>query len=240
MSFSILENTVAYFRKLVSRSRYYRFAQTLGGRDAESIFAHIYRQNLWGGCVSRSGPGSDLENTRNLRKALPRIVDDLDIRIFLDAPCGDFNWMRFVNFPDDIVYVGVDIVPELITQNRNKYANGCRTFLQGDISNDDLQQADMMFCRDCLFHLSNADIFSVLTRFVDSKTRFLMTSTHINFDKFSNQDIATGDFRRIDLFSAPFNFPQAVLFRILDSAEPSSPKEMCVWTREQINYVLKE
>jgi hypothetical protein len=78
----------------------------------------------------------------------------------------------------------------------------------------------------------------VLQNFINSKIPYLLTTTHINDGKIRNKDIATGDFRLIDLFAAPYHFPMDVLFRIEDWKMPDPKREMCLWTREQIIYAL--
>jgi hypothetical protein len=55
-----------------------------------------------------------------------------------------------------------------------------------------------------------------------------------NHGDINNLDIATGDFHLIDLFSAPYNFDANVLFRIDDTIPNEKPREMCLWSREQI------
>ena len=41
----------------------------------------------------RSGPGSTLAWTKQLRQAMPRIFDQYGVKTFLGAPCGDWFWM---------------------------------------------------------------------------------------------------------------------------------------------------
>ena len=91
-----------------------------------------------------------------------------------------------------------------------------------------------MICRDCLFHLSFNDTKLFLQNFIESKILYLLTTTYINNGEFSNQNIKTGDFRLIDLFSAPYHFEENVLYRIEDSIPNETPREMCLWSREQI------
>src|SRR3712207_7875432 len=46
---------------------------------------------------SYSGRGSELGATESLRSYLPQLFERLNIKTFLDAPCGDWNWMRQVD-----------------------------------------------------------------------------------------------------------------------------------------------
>ena len=126
-------------------------------------------------------------------------------------------------------YFGIDIVPGLIEDNKQKFSTSDISFICADISNATFPDADLFFCRDCLFHLSFEDIRGVLTSFCKSNLKYLMTTTHRVPYRFSNYDIATGDFRVIDLFKPPFSFPEDVLFRVDDYRPPDLPREMGVF-----------
>ena len=119
----------------------------------ERRFTIIYEDNLWLSSESRSGPGSEVENTADLRGQLPPLFKKLGVKVILDAPCGDFNWMRFVD-PDGIRYIGIDIVKEIIDRNKVMYADPRRRFLHLDLLKDPLPCADLVMCRDCIIHFS--------------------------------------------------------------------------------------
>jgi hypothetical protein len=57
-------------------------------------FIDIYHQNIFGGIESRSGNGSTLVQTAVIRDEIPLLFKELNIKSVLDAPCGDFNWMK--------------------------------------------------------------------------------------------------------------------------------------------------
>lgn len=204
------------------------------GKDMSPIFAYIYEQNLWKDDESRSGPGSNLESTANIRRELPKIIENLSLKSIFDAPCGDFYWMKEVAFPDGFQYIGADIVAPLIEANRRAFEGPTRTFLTLDITRDLHPPTDLFFCRDCLFHLSTADINKVFANFLRSGTPYLMTTTHIDTGPLVNTEINSGEFRHINLFKPPFNLPPNVLARVDDYHLGIVPREMCVWSREQI------
>jgi hypothetical protein len=232
------------FKSILGMSRgkqYRRFVRRLDGRDHASVFSEIYAKNFWKGGRSRSGAGSEAAYTENLRFFLPIIFDRFAIRTIVDAPCGDFNWMRLVPLTKGMSYLGIDIVPELIARNRKAFGSARHRFAVADIVADPLPTADILICRDCLFHLGNKDVVLLLKNFVDSKTSFLLTSTHINQGgETVNTDIDAGDFRLIDLFSDPFCLPRDVRYRVEDFAPPHPPREMCLWDRAQISAALHE
>src|SRR5688572_2432756 len=98
-----------------------------------SVFSDIYRNNLWGDPESVSGRGSTLERTEAIRSALPAVLTSVGAQSLLDASCGDFNWMRYVDL-GAVEYTGVDVVPELITRNRHTYSARGRTFVVADVT----------------------------------------------------------------------------------------------------------
>jgi hypothetical protein len=124
--------------------------------NIKQTFSDIYNSNYWGDSESVSGPGSTLYYTEEIRKSLSQIINELSIESMFDAPCGDFNWMQHVVNKDKINYVGGDIVPEIVISNQKKYQN--QTFKEFNIIEDDFPAADLWICRDCFFHLPEADI----------------------------------------------------------------------------------
>jgi hypothetical protein len=216
----------------VQRLRRKAQRQSLAGQSPREVFRRIYDENIWGNMASRSGNGSTLSATRALRTALPQLFTIYHVRTFLDAPCGDFAWMKAVPLPTDMQYIGADIVPDLIAKIETDYGNAQRKFMVLDIITTPLPKADMMMCRDCLFHLSYRDIAGFLYNFVASGIPYLLTTSHV--DVTSNRDINTGDFRPIDLFSKPFCFPRETLFEVSDHFAGTTPRKMYLWSREQI------
>ncbi len=187
------------------------------------LFSYIYSWGRWGEGESRSGPGSTLAYTQNLRERLPGVLSELGIRTMLDVPCGDFHWMSQVPLALG-PYIGADIVPAMIRDNEKKHARADRRFMVLDIVSQVPPKVDLIFCRDCLFHFPFALAFKALRNFQASGSRYLMTSTF--FDGV-NESVASGYFYRINLQSAPFNFPSPVL-AIQDSPDQPS-RHMAVW-----------
>jgi hypothetical protein len=201
---------------------------------AEERFTYIFKNNHWAEPESVSGFGSTLRYTERVRGELPKLLNHLGIKSMLDAPCGDFNWMRYVLREIDIEYIGGDIVRPLIDKlNIDNTSNNIK-FLHLDIIRSKLPDVDLMMCRDCLFHLSQSDIISFLRNFASSNIEFLLTTSHENAERFTNRDISTGDFRELDLFAPPYSLPNAVLASIEDWCAPEPRRFMHLWTREQI------
>ena len=184
-----------------------RIAQTLDvrARGLDAVFSDIYRRNLWADPESVSGRGSTLARTEVIRAALPGLLESVGARSLLDAPCGDFNWMRHVEL-GGVEYTGADVVPELVGRNRQAYGGPGRTFVVADVRRDRLPRADVILCRDCFIHLSFRDIRAALANFKRSGARFLLATTHADVTK--NEDAASGGWRLVNLRLPPFDFPE--------------------------------
>jgi len=130
-------------------------------------------------------------------------------------------------------YLGIDIVPELIVHCREKYSAGRRTFMHGDITRDALPRADVILCRDCLVHFSFKDIFAAIDNFKKSQSRYLLATTFIAFSE--NLDVATGEWRRLNMELHPFNFPPPD--RLIDEYCPhpdGADKRLGLWRLENV------
>jgi hypothetical protein len=161
--------------------------------------------------------------TYALREHLPTLLKQFGIRSLLDAPCGDFNWMRHVAGCLDS-YIGVDIVPELIERNRHQFATSTISFACADVSSDPLPKTDAVLCRDCFIHLPTRLIVKALANFRSSGARYLLLTSDRDVDRY--HDIPIGSFRRIDFERSPFCFPDPLS---AVSETPAGDRQLCVW-----------
>jgi hypothetical protein len=197
-------------------------------------FTLIYRRNSWGSKESFSGVGSTLTFTESIRNLLPMLFKQYQIGSVFDAPCGDFNWMKLVDLRG-INYVGADIVDPLINSLQENYSTSSIVFKTLDITKDSFPKSDLVLNRDCLFHLSYSHILAVLQNFLDSSSSYFLSTSHDNNGQFENSDILSGDFRTIDLFIAPFDFPKEVLFEIPEPGDRNIPsRKLYMWDRGQV------
>lgn len=89
--------------------------------------------------------------------------------------------------------------------------------------------------RDCLFHLSYQDILSTLNSFIQSGSKYFLSTSYDNEGEFRNKDIFSGGFRLIDLFGSPFEFPSSFKFQIPEPGEGRLPaRKLYLWDREQV------
>ena len=207
--------------------------------DLKSVFETIVSTNKWADEESRSGAGSTLSYTHNLRRELENVVAKFGVATFFDAPCGDFNWMKAVSFPEETKYIGGDIVSFLVLANNLSHASTSRKFVEFDLTQDQFPNCDLWFCRDCLFHLSFDLIFRALSGFCRSDSKYVMMTNHLNTSRLRNKDIESGGFRLLDFYIEPFNLPRKVLYAVPDYVFPFPRREMCVWSRSQIVDALQ-
>ena len=202
----------------------------LNRRSAADVFTEIYETNAWGSTESVSGPGSDLKHTQELVEVIPELIRELNATSVLDIPCGDFNWMRTIDL-GDVLYIGADIVEDLIERNTEAFSGPNRSFQQVDLLTDNIPDADLVICRDCLVHLSFRDAKRALQQLCESQCKFLLTTTFTARTK--NTDIATGQWRPLNLQAAPFNLPAPRnIIREFpeDSESPYADKCLAVWS----------
>lgn len=218
-------------------------ADMLSLPTAKDRFNKIYEDNIWGGDDSLSGPGSSIKYTEKLRQALPAMIEEYGIQSIVDAPCGDFAWMKLLLPQLDVDYIGCDIVGTVIRRNNKMFAAPRITFMEKDISSEPLPDGDLIFVRDCLFHLSLADIDGFLRNLQKTNYKYLMTTAHRvdHHATFQNTDIVTGDFRLIDLFAPPFGFERdSVLTSVEDHLDGEHPRDMVLIARKDVPKSLMD
>jgi SAM-dependent methyltransferase len=211
-----------FYRHLILQPRLRRL-------PAASIFDSIYRTRGWEGKESASGRGSTLAETAVIREVLPTLLTQFAVRTMLDIPCGDGYWMSQVPFELQR-YIGADIVEDLVSECRARWrpSTGALEFMRLDLIHDRLPRVDLVFCRDCLVHLSFADALQALDKIQTSGSRYLLTTT---FAGRRNSDIATGEWHVINLEAKPFLFPSPLLLFNEGCINPSgySDKSMGLW-----------
>jgi hypothetical protein len=172
------------------------------------VFTRIHQTNAWGAAESRSGPGSTTDQTRRIRVLIPELLRELGIRTMVDAPCGDFAWMKDVVLPVE-TYVGADLVATIVESNQTLYGNAQRHFVALDLIKDPLPTVDLILCRDCLVHFSDRRVRAAIDNFRVTNTTYLLTTTFPHHGP--SASIMTGEWQPLNLEKAPFNFPPPLL-----------------------------
>lgn len=191
-------------------------------------FAAIYRGRMWQNPETASGFGSTLAATGPLRDGLAALVGEHKIGSLLDAPCGDFNWQRKLEFSGD--YLGIDVVPELIAENVRRFGGERRRFAVADIVADALPRAELVLSRECLNHLPLADGVHALGNLERAATRFLAVTHYPKVDQNLDQP-ASFRYRPLDLTRKPFAGREPDF--IIDEGEFEPGKCVAVWALER-------
>lgn len=206
-------------RQLLYRLKVRRGFSYLAPESRGDRFAAIYDQGVWrhdDPAVPGSGRGSTLTATETVRDTLPGLIAAHKLASVLDLGCGDFTWMQTVELGAD--YCGVDIVPSVVAANQARFARPDRRFLLADGVTDPLPDADLVLCREVLFHLSLGDGQTLIRNILSKPRRYLLMTS--DRGTAFNADIETGDFRLINLAKAPYRFPEPILTIPDDSVAP--------------------
>jgi SAM-dependent methyltransferase len=220
-----------------------RFAEqraAFGGLNLRERFQRIHDTNLWGAAASSSGLGSEIDATRDLRKALPLLLRRLNVTTLLDAPCGDGGWINTLDL--GVRRIGVDIVPDLIAGLSARAASGeiAGDYRLADITCDPLPPCDAILCRDCLVHLSFANIARAIGNFRRSGASWLITTTFPDWQ--SNVDCEDGDWRALNFEHAPFDWGTPIELineNCMEAAGGWRDKSLGVWRLAEIGSGAK-
>lgn len=176
---------------------------------------------------SVNGPGSSLRYTKDLRRALPKLLKSHNITTMLDAPCGDLTWVKQTQLDFLHSYIGMDVDPRIINTNKlemkewTQFIFVCANLL----TKKRLPEVDVILCRDFLAHLTTEYISLMIDKFKASGSTYLLASNYPGVD--NNYIYDPSDYpahwlgyleRQHDLTTEPFN-----LTRIDGIPETSPP-----------------
>jgi SAM-dependent methyltransferase len=170
----------------------------------DEVFTAIYKKNYWSGNQSLSGRGSDFSQVSEIQKQIPLLLQKYNIKTILDLPCGDFFWMKELDL-SNVNYTGADIVEELIEENKKRYQDENKSFAVLDLTKNDLPQAELILCRDCLVHFSFEHINHSIQNIKRSRSTYLLTTSFT--EHYKNIDIPTGNWRPLNFMKHPYKWP---------------------------------
>jgi SAM-dependent methyltransferase len=163
-------------------------------------FENIYNQNLWG---FESGHGSAPSVTRQYRTFVERFIRESNVRSIVDLGCGDWQFSRLIDW-QGANYVGVDIVPSVVDENRRRFATDNIRFELAGERFSELPAADLLLAKDVLQHWSTDDVKHFLAEAL-AKYRAALITNCIEPRNLLNTEIPSGEFRPVDLRLPPFN-----------------------------------
>ncbi|WP_296317103.1 class I SAM-dependent methyltransferase [Winogradskyella sp. UBA3174] len=177
-------------------------------KKSSNIFNDIYEKNLWGkDFESKSGGGSTIEGTVTIREQLPKALSKYSISTMLDIPCGDYNWMKEVK--KDCDYIGADIVSKVVERNQQLYSSETVHFQRMDLTKDLLPKVDLIFCKDCLQHLSEEKVKEAINNIKRSNSKYLLVTSYPK--TWRNYDIYEGGYQPLNLLIKPYFLKKFIL-----------------------------
>jgi hypothetical protein len=156
-----------------------------------------------------SGNGSLLRNTENLIASLNRFIKEKHIKSIIDAPCGDFNYMKEVEL-SQVEYTGYDVSSNAIELCK-KYEKDNIRFEVKDITKDKLPYADLIICKDLFIHLSYEHIKLILQNVIDSGCKYFATSRYEKGVYGNTEKESSESARTIEVTTSPFDFNKEII-----------------------------
>lgn len=176
----------------------------------QKVFENIYQNKVW---YHGSGSGSLPSNTVEYRRFLQEYLAEHEIKSVVDAGCGDWQFSHLMDW-SGIRYLGMDIVPSLIEENRKNWGADNILFICADALEEELPQADLLIMKDVLQHWANGNILRFLPKFKNFKRVLAVNScVEDDFNPQANKDIRDGEARFVDLGQPPFSLNTRELFR---------------------------
>ena len=178
----------------------------------KNVFSNIYENDNWnmGQNESKSGLGSTLNFTENIRKELVRLIQKNNIKSMIDVSCGDWNWIKLIrnNLCD---YTGIDIVYSIIENNTKLYANEKTRFYCSDfltiLRTIPTNSVDLILCRHTCEHLPTDYNLEFITECKRITKYLLLTTKKVSLTEPRNSELTLGGtitYRPINLDLFPY------------------------------------
>jgi hypothetical protein len=193
-----------------------QFKRNVAGKSSEEIFTQIYERGIWGesrnGGHFYSGSGShDAALTEPYVAAAHAFLDGFPEKPdVVDLGCGDFAIGSQIR-SKCARYVACDIVSSHIAHHRLHHPDKTVEFEVVNLARDRLPAGDVVFIRQVLQHVSNAEISAALPK-LRAQYRYLVVTEHIpsgdfipNVDKAPGADIRTAKGSGVVLTAPPFS-----------------------------------
>src|SRR5262245_8013461 len=93
-------------------------------QNVPGVLGPIYARGIWGG---GSGPGSDPVYVQPYMAYLHAFLDHNRISSVVDIGCGDWQFSQHIDWGERS-YLGIDVVPSVISANQRRFGRPSRTF----------------------------------------------------------------------------------------------------------------
>ncbi|XP_023324800.1 uncharacterized protein LOC111698647 [Eurytemora carolleeae] len=198
----------------------------------------------------KSGFGSTIEVTKNMRKSLETITNQLKKDLgketirFLDCPSGDMTWMPlFLRSRTDVIYSGYDLIPANIDMSKANFSKEPWVFKQFDMMKDRIEDSfDLVLNRHVSIHLGLLDSIQMFYNMMQSGSKYLITTTFPDVTvndplKYSNQEVSGRSFHQVNLHLYPFHFPTPIC---INEDAPAENQHLALWRISDLKVFFEE
>lgn len=211
--------------------------QLLSAQFLEKVFTDIFNNNIWAyKSETISGTAASFAYTEAIRKELPALFKKYNISSILDIGCGDFNWMKHI-ISDEITYIGVDVVKQIVDDNNAKYKTKNISFIHADCSCDSLPQVDLVMCRDIFPYVPYKYAFRMIKNILSSGSKYVLFTSYSDPQR-ENRNLPkseTGGNYCLNILKKPF-FLMKPLFSINEQYSiPTADKSLGLWHVADLN-----
>lgn len=199
-------------------------------KDKFLNFNAVYKNKRWTDAGGGSGPGSTIENTKNIRNFLTLFIEKHKIKSIIDVSVGGMHWWPLVlnKFPD-VKFTGYDVSSFIIEKNKKKFEqNKNWKFDTFDASETVYDYSDLIICRHTFQHLSLENSLNILKNMKLSNSKFIALTSHSkttknptknNHNKLLEDTPGCFSFRAMNMKIYPFN-----MYNEFDSVDDDNEK----------------
>lgn len=135
-------------------------------RSHVNVFSHVYEKEKWGKGKG-SGTGSAPNYCERYMKYIQTVIDDgPDKMRVLDIGCGDWQFARYLRFPENVTYLGIDVVESVIARNIRDFQSKSIKFrcldVRGSMDEVFKDAWDYVLMKDVLMHWTDAEVLPFL------------------------------------------------------------------------------
>lgn len=190
--------------------------------DTSRTFEQIYANDKW---TNGSGPGSFPQLNLVLLDFIAQFIAANNICRLVDVGCGDFQLWRNFNF-SRCSYTGFDVVRSVIERNRHRFGSENIQFHEMPQNVSELPKADLYIIKDVLIHLSTTEARQLASSACDRSRFALFVNNTIAGGGVYNSEIATGQFRPVDVSRPPFELSvvQSRVYGEVSALDPRWPR----------------
>lgn len=154
-----------------------------------------------------SGVGALKQNSIPYLEYLQNFITTNYINTIIDLGCGDFMLMKHIHLPENIKYLGIDIVDELIKNNSKLYSKKNIKFEKIDSLENAIQyNADLLIIKDVMQFWTIEQIHFFIEKILPNYKYAIIVNNFypVENQKKQNANTIEGESRPINLEIAPF------------------------------------